>query len=47
VWALGRLDRARLNAIAPAHAGETDPAVTEEWAAVGRDRDRLGFNKKS
>jgi epoxyqueuosine reductase len=47
VWALGRLDRARLNAIAPAHSGETDPAVTEEWAAVGRDRDRLGFNKKS
>jgi len=34
VWALGRLDRARLNAIAPAHAGETDPAVTEEWAAA-------------
>jgi epoxyqueuosine reductase len=34
VWALGRLDPARLTAIAPAHASETDPAVAEEWAAA-------------
>ena len=35
VWALGRLDPARLAALAPAHADETDPAVAEEWAAAG------------
>ena len=34
VWALGRLDPARLNAVAPAHAGETDSVVAEEWAAA-------------
>ena len=34
VWALGRLDPARLAALAPAHAGETDAAVAEEWAAA-------------
>jgi epoxyqueuosine reductase len=34
VWALGRLDPKRLTALAPAHAGETDPAVAEEWAAA-------------
>jgi epoxyqueuosine reductase len=33
VWALGRLDPARLAMLAPAHAGEADPAVAEEWAA--------------
>jgi epoxyqueuosine reductase len=32
VWALGRLDPARLIALAPAHAGETDAGVAEEWA---------------
>jgi epoxyqueuosine reductase len=32
VWALGRLDPARLTTLAPAHAGETDPCVAEEWA---------------
>jgi epoxyqueuosine reductase len=34
VWALARLDPARLAALAPAHAGETDAAVAEEWAAA-------------
>jgi epoxyqueuosine reductase len=34
VWALGRLDPARLNALAPAHAGEPDASVVEEWAAA-------------
>jgi len=34
VWALGRLDPARLMALAPAgRAAETHPHVTEEWAA--------------
>jgi epoxyqueuosine reductase len=33
VWALGQLDPARLTALAPAHAGETDPGVVAEWAA--------------
>jgi epoxyqueuosine reductase len=34
VWALGRLDPARLNALAPAHAGEPDASVAEEWAVA-------------
>jgi len=35
VWALGRLDRARLARIAPAHRNrETDALVQEEWAAT-------------
>jgi epoxyqueuosine reductase len=34
VWALGRLDPARLKTLAPAHAGEPDPAVAEEWATA-------------
>jgi epoxyqueuosine reductase len=34
VWALGRLDPARAAALAPAHAGDTDPTVAEEWAAT-------------
>ena len=34
VWALGQLDPQRLKALAPAHAGEADPAVAEEWAAA-------------
>jgi epoxyqueuosine reductase len=34
VWALGRLDPARLAALAPAHAAETDPDVAAEWAAA-------------
>jgi epoxyqueuosine reductase len=32
VWALGRLDPARLIALAPAHASEPDAGVAEEWA---------------
>ena len=34
VWALGRLDRARLERAAPVHRGETDPGVAAEWAAA-------------
>jgi hypothetical protein len=34
VWALGRLDLARLIALAPAHAAEPDAGVAEEWAAA-------------
>jgi epoxyqueuosine reductase len=34
VWALGRLDPARLASLASAHAGERDPCVAEEWAAA-------------
>jgi epoxyqueuosine reductase len=35
VWALARLDRGRLAALAPTHRPhETDPAVEDEWAAV-------------
>jgi epoxyqueuosine reductase len=35
VWALGRLDRSRLGALAVAHRhGETDPTVQEEWVAM-------------
>jgi epoxyqueuosine reductase len=34
VWALGRLDPARLASLASAHAGEQDPCVAEEWAAA-------------
>ena len=34
VWALGRLDPARLASLAPAHAGERDASVAEEWAAA-------------
>jgi epoxyqueuosine reductase len=34
VWALGRLDPGRLATLAPAHAGETDPGVVEEWVAA-------------
>jgi epoxyqueuosine reductase len=35
VWALGRLDRARLARSAPQHrAAEADPDVIEEWAAA-------------
>jgi len=36
VWALGRLDPARLMALAPTHIGETDAGVAEEWAAATR-----------
>jgi epoxyqueuosine reductase len=36
VWALGRLDPARLIALKPAHAGEPDAGVVEEWAAASR-----------
>jgi epoxyqueuosine reductase len=36
VWALSRLDPARLAAIAEAHAGDTDPGVAEEWALAAR-----------
>jgi epoxyqueuosine reductase len=35
VWALGRLDPARLAELATARGPETDPAVAEEWAAAG------------
>ena len=35
VWALGRLDPARLTALADARERETDPTVTDEWAAAG------------
>jgi epoxyqueuosine reductase len=35
VWALGRLDRARLAGLAAVHrAAETDPQVGDEWAAA-------------
>jgi epoxyqueuosine reductase len=34
VWALGRLDPARLASLAPVHADESDPAVIDEWAAA-------------
>jgi epoxyqueuosine reductase len=34
VWALGRLDRPRLAALAAVHDGDADPAVAEEWAAA-------------
>jgi epoxyqueuosine reductase len=35
VWAVGRLDRARLARIAPAlRAQECDPQVQDEWAAM-------------
>ena len=34
VWALGRLDRARLKRAAPTRRGETDPDVAAEWAAA-------------
>jgi epoxyqueuosine reductase len=34
VWALGRLDPARLASLAPTHAHERDPCVAEEWAAA-------------
>jgi epoxyqueuosine reductase len=34
VWALGQLDPPRLATLAPVHAGETDAAVIDEWAAA-------------
>jgi epoxyqueuosine reductase len=35
IWALGRLDRDRLGAIAPARrAAEDDPTVEAEWATA-------------
>jgi epoxyqueuosine reductase len=34
VWALGRLDPLRLATLAPAHVGETDSAVVDEWVAA-------------
>jgi epoxyqueuosine reductase len=34
VWALGRLDRARLAALLPARDRETDATVAEEWNAA-------------
>jgi len=34
VWALGRLDRARLKRAAQTHRSETDPDVAAEWAAA-------------
>jgi epoxyqueuosine reductase len=34
VWALGRLDPARLAAHAPSRLSERDPAVRQEWAAA-------------
>jgi epoxyqueuosine reductase len=34
VWALGRLDPARLIALKPAHTGEPDADVAEEWAVA-------------
>jgi epoxyqueuosine reductase len=34
VWALARLDAARLIALAPAYAREPDASVAEEWAAA-------------
>jgi epoxyqueuosine reductase len=36
VWALGRLDRARLERSAAKCAAEADPEVAEEWAAARR-----------
>jgi epoxyqueuosine reductase len=34
VWALGRLDPARLTTLAPSYAGESDSEVAGEWAAA-------------
>jgi epoxyqueuosine reductase len=34
VWALSRLDRKRLAALAPRRSGESDPAVKDEWSAA-------------
>jgi epoxyqueuosine reductase len=34
IWALGRLDRARLQRAAQTRRGETDPDVAAEWAAA-------------
>ena len=34
VWALGRLDRARLDALAQRRGSESDLVVQEEWAAA-------------
>jgi epoxyqueuosine reductase len=34
IWALGRLDPARLRRAAPSHSGETDPEVIAEWSAA-------------
>ncbi len=34
IWALGRLDRVRLQRAAQTHRGETDPQVAAEWAAA-------------
>ena len=35
IWALGRLDAARLHRAVPKRHGETDPDVIAEWAAAG------------
>jgi epoxyqueuosine reductase len=40
VWALGRLDPARLATLEPEHAAEADPEVAEEWKA---SRERRGL----
>jgi len=37
IWALGRLDRARLARRAAARRAETDPQVIAEWAAAAQD----------
>ena len=43
VWALGRLDRARLAHIAPARwPFENDPQVREEWTAMLEDVTHTG-----
>jgi epoxyqueuosine reductase len=34
VWALGRLDPARLIVLKSAHASEPDASVAEEWAVA-------------
>jgi epoxyqueuosine reductase len=34
VWALGRLDRGRLERCAACNGGETDPDVIAEWTAA-------------
>jgi epoxyqueuosine reductase len=34
VWALGRLNRARLASLASQHANDDDPSVREEWTAA-------------
>ena len=47
VWALGRLDRARLEACARRYGSvESDPGVIAEWQAEGQDFGNREFNRE-